>query len=187
MSTPDEIQSQIERTRQDLSTDVDRLAEKVSPGKVVSRRMDSLKSGAASLRERVMGSGDGGGLRGAGDSIGSKASQLGDAASTAPQAIRSQTQGNPLAAGLIAFGVGWLLSSTAPASAAEQRLAAKAESSARELAEPLKQAGQEMAQELKEPVQESVEQVKATAADAAQQTTDQAKHAAGDVKQSMQQ
>jgi gas vesicle protein len=187
MTTPEEIQSEIDRTRQNLSTDVDRLTEKVSPGQVVSRRVENVKGAASSLRDRVMGSADGGGLRGAGDTLSSKASQLGDAAGSAPQAVRNQTQGNPLAAGLIAFGVGWLLSSTAPASAPEQRLAAKAESSAKELAEPVKQAGQDMAQQLKEPVQQSVEQVKATATDAAQQTTDQAKHAAGDVKQAVQQ
>ena len=61
----------------------------------------------------------------------------------APTAVRQQTQGNPLAAGVIAFGVGWLLSSLAPATSAEQQLGANAEAKAKELAEPLKDAGQE--------------------------------------------
>ena len=55
MSTPEQIQQDIEGTRRALSTDVDRLAEKVSPGRVVSRRVDRVKSGAASMREKVMG------------------------------------------------------------------------------------------------------------------------------------
>ena len=38
-------------------------------------------------------------------------SSVGQAASAAPQRVREQTQGNPLAAGLIAFGAGWLLAS----------------------------------------------------------------------------
>jgi hypothetical protein len=41
-------------------------------------------------------------------------------------AVGGQTQGNPLAAGLIAFGVGWLAASLIPASRPEQQAAAKA-------------------------------------------------------------
>ncbi|HEY2272322.1 MAG TPA: DUF3618 domain-containing protein [Jatrophihabitantaceae bacterium] len=188
MTTPDQIQSDIERTRSQLSSDVDRLNEKVSPGKVMNRRVHDVKNHANSLRDRVMGSADdNSGLRGAGDSISSGASSVASAASDAPQAVRRQAQGNPLAAGLIAFGVGWLLSSLAPATEAEQQLATQAESKAQDLAEPLKQAGQELADDLKQPLQESVEQIKQTAADAGQQTADQAKSAADDVKAPMQQ
>ena len=61
------------------------------------------------------------------DAASSAASTVSDAASSAaaavqdaPQVARRQAQGNPLAAGLIAFGAGWLVSSLAPASRAEQ-------------------------------------------------------------------
>jgi gas vesicle protein len=188
MSSPEEIQADIERTRASLSTDVDRLTEKVTPGKVLNRRVENVKGGLGSMRDRVMGSADdGGGLRGAGDTVSSKASDLKSAAGSAPQAVRQQTQGNPLAVGLIAFGVGMLISSLAPASQAEQNLAQTAEEKAKELAEPLKQTGQEMAENLKQPVQESVQQVKDTATDAAQDTADHAKSAAQDVKEPLQQ
>ena len=187
MTSPNDIQNDIERTREQLSTNVDRLSEKVSPGKAVGRQVDSVKKGASALRDRVMGSGeDNTGLRGAGDSLGSTVSGLSDAAGNAPQAVRRQTQGNPLAAGIIAFGVGWLLSSLAPASQAEQQVAARAEDKAKDLAEPLKATGAEMAQNLKPAVQESVEQVKSTATDAAQQTADHASGAAEDVKRTAQ-
>lgn len=188
MSSPEEIQADIERTRANLSTDVDRLSEKVAPGKVLGRRVENVKSSVSSVRDRVMGSADdGSGLRGAGDSLSSKALDLTSAASSAPQAVRQRTQGNPLAAGIIAFGVGMLISSLAPASQAEQQLAQNAEEKAKELAEPLKQTGQEMAENLKAPVQESVQQVKDSATQAAQDTADHAKSAAQDVKAPMQQ
>ena len=58
MSSPEQIQADIERTRANLSSDVDRLSEKVAPGKVIGRRVDSVKGGASSLRDRVMGSSD---------------------------------------------------------------------------------------------------------------------------------
>jgi hypothetical protein len=188
MTSPEEIQQEIEQTRADLSGNVDRLTEKVSPGRVVNRRVEKAKGAVTSLRERVMGSpADGSGLRGAGDSLSSAAGSAKETVSAAPQAVRSQTQGNPLAAGLIAFGVGMLLSSLAPASDTEQQVAAGAESKAKELAEPLKQTGQQLAQDMKQPVQEAVERVKSTATDAASETAEQAKSAAQDVKQPLQQ
>lgn len=181
MSSPEEIQREIEQTRTALSGDVDRLTEKVSPGRVVSRRVDKVKDGVASVRERVMGSADNGsGVHRAGGSLSSAADSAKETIGSAPQTVRRQTQGNPLAAGLIAFGVGMLVSSLAPASDAEQQLASSAESKAKDLAEPLKQAGQQLAQDLKEPMQDAVEQVKSTASDAASDTTDQAKSAARD-------
>jgi hypothetical protein len=187
MSSPEQIQAEIERTRANLSSDVDRLSEKVTPGKVMNRRMEDVKTKASSLRDRVMGSPeDGSGLRGAGDALAAKASDVQSTAGSAPQAIRRRAQGNPLAVGLIAFGVGMLLSSLAPASQVEQDLGETVENKAKDLAEPLKQTGQEMAQNLKEPVQESAQQVKETATQAAQDTADHAKSAAQDVKEPMQ-
>lgn len=188
MSSPEEIQSNIERTRADLSDDVDRLAEKVSPPRVAARQVDRVKSRASGLRDRVMGSSNNGsGLRGASDSIGSAAESAKDAVGAAPQAVRQQTQGNPLAAGLVAFGLGMVISSLLPASQAEQQLASRAEDKAKDLAEPVKQAGQQLAEDLKPAAQDAVEQVKSTATDAAQQTSEQAKSAAEDVKAPMQQ
>jgi hypothetical protein len=185
MSSPEDIQSQIEQTRQNLSSDVDRLTDKVSPTKVVGRRVDTIKSGATSVKERVMGSTES--VRNAGGSVGSAASSITDAASDAPQAIRSQAQGNPLAAGLIAFGVGWLVSSVFPATQPEQNLAQAAQDKATDLAEPLKATAQEVAGNLQEPLQHSVEQIKSTATEGASATAEHAKSAAQDVKEPLQQ
>lgn len=192
MSSPEEIQRDIERTRQTLSADVDRLSDKVSPSKVVGRRVDSVKNTATSLKDRVMGSSEDG-LRGAGDSVGSAASSAGElassaatAASAAPQAVRRQTQGNPLAAGLIAFGVGLLVSSLVPATRQEQELAKTAQEKASELVDPLKEKAQEVAGNLQEPAQHSVDQIKSAATDAAAATVDHAKSAAADVKEPLQ-
>ncbi len=205
MSSPEEIQRNIEQTRASLSADVDRLNEKVSPAKVVGRRVERIKGTATSVKERVMGSADAStGLRGAGDSVSSGASSakgavgsaaatvgdalssVGDSASGAPQAVRRQAQGNPLAAGLIAFGVGWLLSSLPPATEREQDVARMAQDKAGDLAEPLKGKAQELAGNLQEPLQQSIAQVKDTATDAATETADQAKSAASDVKEPLQ-
>lgn len=207
MSTPEQIQRDIEGTRQALSADVDRLTEKVSPGRVVGRRVDRVKTGATSVKERVMGAApDPRQLRSAGSSVGSTASSglgsakeavggavssvgdaassVGEAASAAPQAIRQQTQGNPLAAGLVAFGIGMVISSLAPATQREQELAAQAED---KLAGPLQDKAKELAGGLQESAQQSAEQIKQVAAEGASDTVEQAKSAAEDVKAPLQQ
>src|SRR3954465_15782327 len=103
MSTPEQIQDRIEQTRSNLSADVDRLSEKVTPSKVVGRRVETIKGAASSVKERVMGTTESAssGLHSAGDSVSSAASSVSDAASNAPQAVRQRAQGNPMAPGLI--------------------------------------------------------------------------------------
>jgi uncharacterized protein DUF3618 len=214
MSSPEQIQREIEGTRQSLSADVDRLTEKVSPGRVVGRRVDRVKSGATTLKERVMGSmPDTDSLRSAGESAGSglssatgavggaassvgstvggaasnvgdAVSNIGSAAASAPQAVRQQAQGNPLAAGLVAFGVGMLIASLAPATQKEQQLAAQAEDKARG---PLQETAKDVASELQGSAQESAQQLKDVATQAASDTADQVRSAAEDVKAPLQQ
>ncbi|MDP9118550.1 MAG: DUF3618 domain-containing protein [Actinomycetota bacterium] len=210
MSSPEQIQQEIERTRQSLSAGVDRLSEKVSPGRVVGRRVDSVKHSARSVKEKVMGVNDNAthgvsdaansmtsAVNAAGssvtsaatstkDAVGSAVSHTGDIVGAAPAQVREQTQGNPVAAGVIAFGVGWLISSLLPASQREQQLASKAEDKAQQLAEPLKDAAQTVAGNLQEPLQNAVEQVTTTASDGAHETLDKAKSAAEAIKEPLQ-
>jgi hypothetical protein len=109
----------------------------------------------------------------------------------APQAIRRQTQGNPLAAGLIAFGVGWLVSSLMPATEKERQLAQQAETAVREnkdaLLAPAKQVAQELKEELQPAAQQAAQEVKATAQDAAQTVKQEGQSAAQDVQGQAQQ
>jgi len=115
---PDRLRQDIERTRASLTRDVDLLAEKTSPTKVARRRWTAVK-------EKVMGSpkharhAASGTTSSAVDTVQDKTSSAvstvqdrahdaTDAVRGAPQAVAVQTQGNPLAAGIIAFGVGML-------------------------------------------------------------------------------
>jgi Protein of unknown function (DUF3618) len=212
MSDPDQIREEIERTRAELSDDVNALTEKVTPSRIVQRRVDSTKDRFSSLRERVMGGGSdttsgptdrvrdvrdrvmgsasdtagsaGDTVRGMTDRVSSAASNVADSVSSAPQTVRQQAQGNPLAAGLIAFGVGWLVSSLLPASQVEQQAAVQVKDKATDTVQPLvQQAGKDIAQNLKEPAQQAVDQVKSTASDAADTVKDHATSAASDVKE----
>ena len=214
-SDPEQIRREIERTQAALSQNVDALTDKVTPGKIVERRVDRARDAATRLKEKVMGNDPhgsggygGGGVRTAAsqaadrvsgtassaassvqDAAASAAGTVQDAASTAadavqqaPQAIRRQTRGNPLAAGLIAFGAGWLVSSLLPASRREQELADQAKQVAQEKVQPvLQQVAGEVGDNLREPAQQAVDSVKATAQDAKETVADEGRSAAQDV------
>jgi len=208
-SDPEEIRREIERTQANLSQGVDALTEKVTPSKIVERRVDRARDTATRLKDKVMGNNpthgypssgphNGGGVSAAAsqtadrvsDTASSAAGAVQDAASTAadrlqeaPQAIRRQARGNPLAAGLVAFGAGWLVSSLLPASRREQELADQAKQVAQEKVQPVvSQVASEMGDNLREPAQQAVESVKSTAADAGQTVADEGRSAAQDVQ-----
>jgi hypothetical protein len=177
MSTPDQIQRDIENTRESLRTGVDRIQEKVAPGRVVGRRMDRVKTGARSVRERVMGAVPDT------DQVKETASSMGDTVTSAPEAVRNRTQGSPLATGVVAFGVGMALSALIPASEQERQVAQRAQDRA---VAPLQDTAKEVVGQLREPAQQAVGQVKDAARQAASDTTDDAKSAAQEVRQPLQ-
>lgn len=199
----DQLRREIEQTRRELGTDVDALGEKVSPRRVMERRVDRTKNAIGGVKERIMGttsdasSSAGGAISGAASSVQDRmsgaasgvqhaASSVGDTATDTAYRARRQAQGNPLAAGLIAFGLGWLVSSLLPPSEKERQLAHQVKDQAQPAVQAVgQQAGQalsEMKDNLQQPAQEAVESVKQTATDAAGTVKDEARSAAGDVK-----
>jgi hypothetical protein len=220
MSTdPDQIRSEIDQTQRELSADVDALTEKLSPPRIVERRVRRTRTAMTNMKDRIMGSTSdayqtaGSASPGVRESVGDRASAardtvagtassaretVADTASSAvdtvrsaPETVRRRAEGNPLAAGLIAFGAGWLLSSLLPASEPEQRVAGQVKDFAAEQGRPvagqLGQAGQEVAQELGESAQQRAETVRQTATDAASTVAGEAQSAASDVTSQAQQ
>ncbi|MDQ0635687.1 gas vesicle protein [Arthrobacter pascens] len=181
---PDAIRSDIEATRARLGTNVDAVADKVTPSNIVHRQTDKVKDAVFGVKEKVMGVADDATTR-MHRSTGSAGNALGDAGAAigeAPQQVMYKTQGNPLAAGLIAFGAGLLLSSLIPPSEKEREAADSLKTAAEPLTTELTEAAKDMAQGLKEPAQEAMENVKATAADAAEHVKEEGQMAAADVK-----
>jgi gas vesicle protein len=194
---PDRLRQNIEDTRAALTRDVERLAEKTSPAKVAQRRWNSVK-------EKVMGSTEHGRHAAAdtasstvtavqdkashlGDVAGEKAHDAADAVRNAPQAVAAQTQGNPLAAGIIAFGVGMLAATLIPVTDAERRAGQQLKDNSSELTDQVKDIASDLKDDLSGPVQHAVGEVKQTAQDAAQTTKEQAQSSAQDVKDQTQQ
>jgi hypothetical protein len=213
---PDEIRADIERTRAALSDDVDDLAESVKPRSVARRQVDKVKDAVGGVKDRVMGSDDDDYNTGAmgtvsdkayaardavadrayaaKDTVGEKASEAADAVREAPATLKRKAQGNPLAAGVIAFGLGMLVSSLIPSSEKERQAVStlqenlepvkqKATEVARDMGESLKPAAQEAAESVKSTAQEGVESVKQEGQSAAQDVRDQARDSKDTVQQ----
>ena len=77
-SDPDEIRSNIEQTQHNLSADVDALTEKVSPPRIMERRVQQTRSAMTTMKDRIMG-GTGDRASSVGGSVSSTASSAKDA------------------------------------------------------------------------------------------------------------
>jgi gas vesicle protein len=198
---PDRIRNQIEYTRAELAHDVDRLADRTSPRRVARRRWSAMK-------ERVMGTPSQ--VRDttsdtarsavatvqdtaseAGDRAGEAAREAADAVRQAPAKVARQARGNPIAAGVIAFGVGLLAASLIPTTEAERQVGEQIRDNAGDLAgtvrEPLRESAQQLKEDLSDSVQDAADQVKETARDAAvttkEEATSSAQYAAEETRQ----
>jgi gas vesicle protein len=197
---PDRLRQDIESTRATLTRDVDRLAEKTSPKQVARRRWTAMKEkvmGSTEQARHAVGHGTSsatGSVQSAAGTVQEKASQLGDAASStahqaadavrnAPQAVTSQTQGNPIAAGVIAFGVGLLAATLIPASDAERRAGQQLKEHGSDLTDQVKDVAGEMKDDLTGTVQQAAGQVKQVAQEGVQETKEQARSSAQDAKE----
>lgn len=176
-SDPDQIRAEIERTRRALSSDVNSLAYEANPTTMAKRKVSRVASSAAGLRDRVMGS-----AHDASDASQDALSSAADTASSAPTALKSRTRGNPLAAGLIAFGTGLLVSALIPASDKEQEVAQNIKDQAQPLLSEATDTAKDVAQNLSQPAQDAAQSLKDTAVDAAQTVKDEGVDAADDVR-----
>jgi len=208
---PDRLRQDIEATRASLTRDVDLLAEKTSPTKVAQRRWTAVKekvmgsseharhsagNAAGTVQDKASSAADTVQDRASSalgtvqdkasqfsDKAGDKAHGAADAVRSAPQTVAQQAQGNPIAAGIIAFGVGMLAASLIPVTDAEKRAGQQLKEHSGELTDKVKDIASDMKDDASGSVQQAVGQVKETAADAAQTTKQQAQSSAQDAKE----
>lgn len=154
-SEPEEIRADIESTRQELGNDVDALAEKVRPSSIAHRQTEKVKTAVSRAKDRVMGTAE------------DATHAVGDTVGDLPRKAADTTRGNPIAVGLIAFGVGWLASSLIPASRKERELADTAKEKAGPAIDRVKEAAGDMVDDLKQPAKDAAESVKGSVQDAA--------------------
>jgi cell division septum initiation protein DivIVA len=187
-----EVRSEIEGTRQDMSETIDAIADRTSPGRIIQRRRARMAGGLRSVRERVMGraqdtySSAGDSAYGVAGSARDTAGSVVEGARQAPEKVVEQTQGNPIAAGLIAFGGGLLVASLIPPSETEQRIAGQVAEKTQPVRDELQRAGQEVVDDLRSTAQQGAEQVKQRASEAAGTVQEDVRSSAGTVKEQSQ-
>jgi uncharacterized protein DUF3618 len=150
--TADQLEADIAHTREDMSATLDGIGDQVSPKQVVTVGRRRFGRWMQSARDGIMGSvPDGEGQTGEG------LEELGDGAGQSSQesGAVAGSQGNPIAAGLIAFGVGLLAGSLLRPTKVEQ----KGLSAIADKAEPAIGAAIQAASELSHGLATSTEQV----------------------------
>jgi hypothetical protein len=119
--------------------------------------------------------------------MGDAASGAADAVRHAPEVVKEQTEGNPIAVGLIAFGLGALAGTILPSTQTEKSMAPQLRE---RVVEPMKETASEVArdvgQDLRGSAEEAAERVKQTAQEGAQRLTEETRHRMEDVKSQVQ-
>lgn len=116
--SPEQIEKDIERTREDLRQNVDALQEKLSPTHAAKRGAARLGESVSQARDTLMGTAED--VKGSAEDQMTKAQE---SVSGVSEKISSGARGNPIAVGLGAFAIGWLVSSLIPATKTERRAA----------------------------------------------------------------
>lgn len=192
--TTGELRRDLDEQRDDIARTVDEIQNRVSPGRVWTRQSHRMRHRFTDWKDRIMGndqpyyssgnrSGSSYGTEGTGSGIGERISDAKETVAVAPEALRRQTQGNPLAAGLIAFGAGLLVSSLIPETQRERKLAEGVQPLVSDVVGEARQAATAVAQELKEPAEQAVQEVKDVAQQAASEVRDTAQAGVDEVRQ----
>lgn len=177
-TTPDQLKAEIEATRGRLTSDVDALTDKVSPSAAMHRSTSRAKGRMLAVKDAVIGT-----AQSTGDSMSSTWQGTGDAIGERAGSARTGTvraaRGNPLAAGLIAFGAGLLVSSLLPSTEAERQAAGTLQERAKPMLDELSDRAKDEARSLKDDLQpvaqDAAASVKATAQEAASDVQDTAR------------
>lgn len=181
---PARIRDEIRMTRTRMDDTLYELEDRVAPSRVAERSKARMKARWTDLRSNVMGSVDdrtpspssSGGTSSSSRGVGDVASDAADQARQAPQQVKQKTRGNPLAAGMIAFGVGALVSALLPESDQEQQLVEDAADKVdlQQVRGEVEQAAQDVREPVRERSQEGMEDLKQTASDHASELQDEA-------------
>jgi ElaB/YqjD/DUF883 family membrane-anchored ribosome-binding protein len=207
-----QMRARIEQQRDDITHTVDQIGNRVSPSHIVARRQDRMRRRLTGWKDAVFGNDepdfppprgdryrfpeeqraayrthDGGdGDRSDAhvrDRVGDAASSVTSTVQHAPTAMRRQTRGNPMAAGAIALGAGWLIGSLLPESRTERRAIHRVEPQLAGAAAEARDEARGLVDDLREPAKDAAEHVKDRGRDAADEVKGQASESTQNVRQ----
>ncbi|HEX6888409.1 MAG TPA: DUF3618 domain-containing protein [Candidatus Nanopelagicales bacterium] len=189
-ASPEELEQDIERTRAELRENVDALQEKLSPTAAAKRGANRVQEAVAQVKDTVLGTAEESvaktqeGVSRAQGTVTDGVSRSAESVRETGRKVQRTTRGNPLAVGLGAFALGWLVSSLLPVSRREREAVESLQESdvATSITQPLVESARSVAQSAGERAKEGVAEVSAEAQLAATAVAEQAKDAAAQTK-----
>jgi hypothetical protein len=180
--SPEQMEAEIERTRESIKSDVDALQHKLDPRKVAGRQADRVKESVTQVKDTLMGaSSERADVVSA--TVAGTAGAVTQTVSDVPARLHTRTQGNPWAMGLTAFALGWLVSSLLPPSRREREAAQALRESP--VLEPVVESARQVATEAGQQVKQAAAVVGEQAQQAASTVGEHAKESASQARQSV--
>ncbi|MFI8523886.1 DUF3618 domain-containing protein [Promicromonospora sukumoe] len=120
---PEVIRADIERTREELSHDVDALGDRINPAHMARRQADRVRSGVSHVKERVTGSAHDPASSGRTPSARKPSAPNPWSApdQSSVNQLLERARENPLGVGLVAFGLGFAVASLVVSGRAARR------------------------------------------------------------------
>ena len=194
--------------RQAIATDLELMGDRVSPARIAERRKAQFRSRIQGARNSVFGSSDktrpsyqayqqayepsfpressgqwSDGDTDGGQSLSDRAGSAFEAAKDrAPDSLTEVAEGNPVAAGVIGFGIGLLAATLIPSTRDEQRAADRLQGHLDEAATGLGRTGREAVENVKPQAQEAVKDVSESAKESVQAVKEDAQSGVDSVK-----
>ena len=156
------VRTEIDDTREHLGQTVEAIGDRVLPGRIIERRKETTAKSLRGLRDRIMGTAHDTREQLA-DSAGSTVDHLRDA----PASLEERTEGSPLAAGGVAFALGFLAAAVWRPTEPERHAVEKVAEAAPNLTDDVAQLGREVAGTVKEQAIGATDELKSSVADAA--------------------
>ena len=156
------VRNEIDDTRQHLGQTVEAIGDRVLPGRIIERRKDTAAKSLRGLRERIMGA-----AHDTHDQLADSAGSTVDHLREAPASLAQRTEGSPLAAGGVAFAIGFLAAAVWRPTEPERHAVEKVADAAPDLTDDVAQLGREVAGTVKEQAVGAAEEIKSSVADAA--------------------
>ncbi len=173
--SPEQIEAEIERTRESIKSDVDALQHKLDPRKVAGRQADRVKESVTQVKDTLMGaSSERADVVSA--TVAGTAGAVTQTVSDVPARLRTRT-------GLTAFALGWLVSSLLPPSRREREAAQALRESP--VLEPVVESARQVATEAGQQVKQAAAVVGEQAQQAASTVGEHAKESASQARQSV--
>jgi len=156
------VRNEIDDTREHLGATVEAIGDRVLPGRIIERRKETTARSLRGLRDRIMGTAHDTREQLA-DSAGSTVDHLRDA----PESLAQHTEGSPLAAGGVAFAIGFLAAAIWRPTEPERHAVEKVADAAPDLTDDIAQLGHDVAGTVKEQAVGVAEELKTSVSEAA--------------------